>query len=71
MGPTVTRPVQDPLAVLCLKNRLYMSPISPVFYNVVTARLCLKTLLEWKHITMKYKHFKFKHARPENFESNA
>ena len=24
MGPTVTRPVQDPLAVLLLENRLYM-----------------------------------------------
>ena len=24
MGPTVTRPIQDPLAVLSLKNRPYM-----------------------------------------------
>ena len=24
MGPTVTKPVQDPLAVTCLENRLYI-----------------------------------------------
>ena len=24
VGPTVTRPVQDPLAVTCLKNLLYI-----------------------------------------------
>ena len=27
MGPTVTRPVQDPLAVLSLDNRLHMSRV--------------------------------------------
>ena len=26
-GPTVTRPVQDPLAVLSLENRLYMATV--------------------------------------------
>ena len=30
MGPTVTRPVQDPLAVLLLDNRLYLSPDSNI-----------------------------------------
>ena len=24
VGPTVTRPAQDPLAVLCIDNRLFM-----------------------------------------------
>ena len=39
VGPSVTRPVQDSLAVLLLENRLYMSPVSPVVHTVVTVSI--------------------------------
>ena len=31
VGPTITRPVQDPLAVTHLENQLYMSPPYIIF----------------------------------------
>ena len=36
VGPTREDPVPDPLAVLRLDNRLYMSPVSPVIQTEVT-----------------------------------
>ena len=34
VGPTVTRQVQDPLAVTSLDNRLKMLQISSIFHNI-------------------------------------
>ena len=45
-----------------------MSPVSPVFHNVVTVRIGLKTQLEWEHpfhIIRCYKVVQGYHILPE------
>ena len=51
VGPTITRLVQDSLAVAFLDNQLYMLTVSPVFHTEVKDSIGLKTYLRmWTSI---------------------
>ena len=50
VGPTVTRPVPDPLAVLCLENRLFM--------NVPEhQRFCFYTIVSFQYFSQLFTYF--------------
>ena len=40
MGPTVTRPVQDPLSVLLLDNQLYIAGATDGLLQSITKNAC-------------------------------
>ena len=59
MGPTVKRPVQDPLAVVNLDNRLYMVTAEPIKLKNKSKLLLSKTFTNMNKLNFETNLVKF------------
>ena len=59
VGPTVTRPVQDPLAVLLLDNQLY---IYIYIYNLIMFNFLMFVVVNFSVMFTKFRTYSFGHV---------